>query len=216
MISGDQVRHHTQPSAVSALPTTQRIRQVPRLPRKVPPDPAQRSKCHAMSTVDVAKSHICQTIGTWMSSNATLATQSAAASPATNGQSTVDVARCYTCHAIGTLMSRAHACHAKCRGFTATRPCQSRLARSTVDVATFHVCHAKSTVESPSVSLPCNWNVDAAKCRAATKRAGRPSPVPYVPRLPSRKYCGCRDQVVCERLCVTTFCVTDVEKGVCV
>ena len=71
---GNQARHQTQPSAISATPTKQnegRCEQVPHLPRK---KKANVTKCHA-----------CHANGRSMSPSPTPATQSAAASRATNG-----------------------------------------------------------------------------------------------------------------------------------
>jgi len=68
-----QARHQTQPSVSSATPATQNegaCLQAPRLPGK--------------TKVDVAKRHACHAKRRWMSPSATPATQSAAASPATN------------------------------------------------------------------------------------------------------------------------------------
>ena len=48
--NGNQARHQSQPSAISATPATQsegRCRQVPRLPRKVKVDVTKRHGCHA-------------------------------------------------------------------------------------------------------------------------------------------------------------------------
>ena len=74
----------------------------------VTPGPAQCHKCHAChakTKVDVTKCHTCHTKRRWMSPSATLATQSAAASPATKtGPSAPpEPAQCH----------KRHACHAK-------------------------------------------------------------------------------------------------------
>ena len=68
-----QARHQSQPSAISTTPATQNeggCHQVPRLPRE--------------TKVDVTRGHACHVKRRWMSPSATPATQSAAASPATN------------------------------------------------------------------------------------------------------------------------------------
>ena len=70
----DQACHETQPSVISSTLFTQNesgCRQVPRLPREM--------------TMDVAKCHACHVKRQWMSPGATPATQSGAASQATNG-----------------------------------------------------------------------------------------------------------------------------------
>ena len=68
-----QARHQSRPSALSPRSATQNetgCHEVPRLPRKM--------------KVDVTKCHACHVKRRWMSPSATPATQSAAASPATN------------------------------------------------------------------------------------------------------------------------------------
>ena len=104
-------------SAVSDL-----VPEVPHMPRQTKVDVAKCHKCHALprgTQVDVAKCHVCHANGTSMSPSATLATQSALAPRATNGdqakratrasplpqvprlprQTRVDVAKCHACHA---------------------------------------------------------------------------------------------------------------------
>ena len=109
-VTGDQRRPSTPHSAISAAPATQNeggceivpclatqneggCHQVPRLPRKVPrrhrrPMATKRAtqchKCHACHTKRKL-CHACHAKRRWMSPSATPATQSAAASPATNG-----------------------------------------------------------------------------------------------------------------------------------
>ena len=73
-VTGDQRRPSAPRSAISATPATQNqggCEIVPRLPRE--------------TKVDVSKCHACHAKRRWMSASATPATQSAAASPATNG-----------------------------------------------------------------------------------------------------------------------------------
>ena len=72
--TGNQARHQSQPSPVSAMPATQnarRCRQVPGLPRRM--------------HVYVAKCHACQAECMLMSPRATPATQTAAATTASTG-----------------------------------------------------------------------------------------------------------------------------------
>ena len=105
-----------------------------------PPDPAQCRKCHAChakTKVGVTKGHACHAKRRWISPRATPATQSAAASPATNRAqarnriqpsaisatpATQNEGRCYQAPRLPREakvdVAKRHACHAKCRGVT--------------------------------------------------------------------------------------------------
>eukprot|EP00435_Cladocopium_sp_Y103_P046775 s2810_g13.t1 len=105
--SGDQGRHQSQPSAVSATPATQnkgRCRQEPRLPHKTKADVTKRHACHAKEArgdqgrhhsqpsavcatpaTQNEGSHACHTKRRQMSPRATPATQKGHGAPATSG-----------------------------------------------------------------------------------------------------------------------------------
>jgi len=117
-------------------------------------------------TVDVAKRHACHAKWRWVSPSATPATQSGAASRATNG----DQARHQTQPSV-TSTTSATQNEGGCRQVPLL-PCET-----TVDVTKCHACHAK-------------WRGGAAARRhgrpTGTKRVTRPSQVSYVPRLPRK------------------------------
>ena len=118
-----QARHQSQPSALSATPATQnesRCDQVPRLP------------CE--TKVDVTKCHACHVKRRQMSSSATPATQSAAASPATKPgpSATPEPAQCPKCHACHANESRCHE--------VPRLPCETK-----IDVSKCHACATPAT-----------------------------------------------------------------------
>ena len=177
-----QARPSAPPSATSVTPATQNeggCHQMPRLPRK--------------TKMDVTKCHACHAKRRYVSPSATPATQSTAASPATNlGQSAPKRA---------TKRNKCHACHAKRRWMSpnatpATRnegACRQvpRLPRKTkVDVTKCHTCHVKRRWMSPSATPATGrWCVtklcvkDGGWQRCVWKMVG--------------------NKVVCERWCVT-------------
>ena len=162
-VTGDKSGPGAPPSTMSATPATQNdggcalcatpatwnegeCHQVPRLPRKVPRRHRRQIRtkratqchvshaCHAKRRWMRALCHACHVKRRWMSPSATPATQSAAASQATNPdqarhpvpwvprlprKTTVDV-RCVPRLPRETKVNvtKCHACHAKCRGVT--------------------------------------------------------------------------------------------------
>ena len=183
-----------------------RCHQFPRLPRE--------------TKVDFTKYHAYHAKRRYVSPSATPATQSTAASPATNpGQSAPKRA---------TKRNKCHACHAKRRwrspnATPATRnegACRQvpRLPRKTkVDVTKRHTCHVKRRWMSPSATRATGrWCVtklcvkDGGWQRCVWKMVGN--------KVVCERWCvtklGCvskmvGNKVVCERWCVTKLCVKD-------
>ena len=139
-----QARHQNQPT----------VPQVPCLPRK--------------TKVDVAKCHACHVKRRWLSPRAKAATQSAAASPATNRapsappepaqcsvprlprKTKVDVAKCHACHTKGRWMSpSATPATQSAAASPATNPAPSAPPEP-AQCPQCHTCHAKRRWMSPS------------------------------------------------------------------
>ena len=163
--NGDQARHQTQPSAISAT-----------LPRQTKVDVTKRHACHAkrrwMSprptpatqrecgylkvpcprcnySMDVTKCYACHATKAWMSPSATPAMQSAAAPPATSGAQ--------ACHrsqpSATSAMPRTQSvdvwkCHA-CRGITGDQ-WRPSAPPEPAQCHKCHACHAKRMWMSPS------------------------------------------------------------------
>ena len=97
--NGNQARHQSQPSAISATPATQkarRCRQVPHLARKVKVDVAKRHACHANSRGDN---------GIKREPSAPPESARDSPVPCLPPRMHVDVGKCHACHAECTSMS---------------------------------------------------------------------------------------------------------------
>ena len=159
--TGDQGACHAKRMSMSPSATPAKWKEggcclVPRLPRKVPRrhrrppattgDHRRPRSLPRQTHVDVSKCHACHVKRRWMAPSATSATQSAAASPATNGgqarhqvqlvprlprQTQVDASKCHDCHVKGQWMSpsatpatwKEGGCHHVCARWCVTKLC---------------------------------------------------------------------------------------------
>ena len=215
------------PSAISEAPATQNDlacnqggrHQVPRLPRKVPRRHRRQIRtkratqyhechaCHAKRRWMRVLCHACHVKRGWMSPSATPATQSAAASQATNPdqarhpvpwvprlprKTTVDASLCHACHVKRRWMSpSATPATQSAAASQATNPDQARHPvpwvprlprKTTVDASLCHACHVKRRWMSPSAT-PATQSAAASQ---ATNPDQARHPVPWVPRLPRK------------------------------
>ena len=98
--SGNQARHQSQPSAISAMPATQsdgRCHQVPRLPRRMHVHVAECHACHAKSR------GVHGVI--WEPSAPPVPAQCMPSVPRLPSKMTVDVTKCHACHTKWRWMS---------------------------------------------------------------------------------------------------------------
>ena len=152
--------------------------------------------------------HMCHAKRRWMSPSATPATQSAAASPATNAvqarHTKADVTKCHACHAKRWMSPSATPATQSAAASPATNSpsappepaqchkCHPRLQRETkADVTKCHACHAKPRWMSPSAtpathSAAASPATNAVQARhqsqASAIRAGGCHQVPHLPR----------------------------------
>ena len=136
--TGNQARHQSQPSPVSAMPATQnarRCRQVPGLPRRM--------------HVYVAKCHACQAECTLMSPRATPATQTAAATTASTGNQ--------ACHqSQPSAVSATPACHAECTSMSPSATLATQRAAATTASTGNQVRH-QSQPSAVSATPATHW-----------------------------------------------------------
>ena len=163
--------------------------------------------CHAKRRWMRVLCHACHVKRRWMSPSATPATQSAAASQATNPdqarhpvawvprlprKTTVDASLCHACHVKRRWMSpSATPATQSAAASQATNPDQARHPvpwvprlprKTTVDASLCHACHVKRRWMSPSAT-PATQSAAASQ---ATNPDQARHPVPWVPRLPRK------------------------------